>query len=268
MRIVVIGGGFVGQMVQLIAPKARVLDWRKSAPANHLDTRVGPQYLWEPIPGVESESFEVTTLVDGVMPTPERIVAYKKKIGKEQDGGDWGLQFQYKMTGWHSKLPVPRVEYARQVALVNAPERFLDLQSGGRIRYDLLINTIPLNAFLQLVRPTITLNTPFRHDPIYMSIGSCLNTEKGMVLNYISDPSTSCYRVTINGTQEFRESLVPDNGAKRLLPGKIHPHHRSADLLVELRQFSIYNFGRYATWRPDELAHETWKDIQQAGLWI
>jgi hypothetical protein len=81
MNIVVIGGGFVGQLVQLAIPEARILDWRKAAPANHLETRMGPQYLWEPIPGVPSESFAVTTLVDSEPPTPERILAYKKKIG-------------------------------------------------------------------------------------------------------------------------------------------------------------------------------------------
>jgi len=270
MRIVVIGGGFIGQLIQLAIPKARLLDWRRTPPANHLDTRVGPQYLWEPIPGVPSEFFEVTTLVDGKEPTPDRILAYKRKIGKEEDGGDWGLQFQYKMMGWHSQLPVPRVEYARQVVLVNMVDRFVELTSGGRITYDLLVSTIPLNAFMVLLRPTVPLTQPFRFDPIYMSVRSSPTTNNGMVLNYISDPTVGHYRITHHGTQEYRESLVPDQGSRRLLPGKIHSHSSSEAVLEELRRFDIYCFGRFATWRPDELAHQTWQDIdnwKKVGLW-
>lgn len=271
MRIVVIGGGFVGQLVQLAMPKARLLDWRKTPPANHLDTRIGPQYLWEPIPGVPSRQFEVTTLVDGMPPTPDRILAYKRKIGKQEDGGDWGLQFQHKMPGWHSQLPVPRVEYARQVVLINATDRYVELTSGGRITYDLLVSTIPLNALLPMLRPTITVTAPFKHDPIYMSVSPGQPVEDGMILDYISDPAVGCYRITRHGVNEFVESLVPDHGSRRLMPGKIHPHPRSEGILLELRQFDIYCFGRFATWRPDELAHQTWQDIdkwKKVELWI
>lgn len=265
-KVVVIGGGFVGQLVQLAVPSAIVLDWRKTAPANHMDTRVGPQYLWEPIPGVPSTSFEVTTTVDGLSPTPESILAYKKKIGKEDDGGDWGLQFQHKMTGWHSELPVPRVDYGKTVWMIDINDKMLGMQDGPNICYDVLVSTIPLTALLKMliVGPEYDRHG-FRADTIYMAEYGGEAHVEGMRLNYLSDPSYAPYRETYVGTSRFFESLSPIEGGINhcLRPGKIHPHKESETLLETLKGYGLYCFGRFATWRPDELAHQTWQHIAE-----
>jgi hypothetical protein len=268
MNIVVIGGGFVGQLIQLAVPSARVLDWRKTAPANHLETRMGPQYLWEPIPGVPSDSFPVTTLVDGQPPTPETILAYKKKIGKEEDGGDWGLQFQHKTVGWDSRLPVPRVEYGRTVRMVDLQDHMLGMEDWSTIKYDILINTIPLPAFLELMIVGPQYREGFRSDPIYMTQTPSLVEEEavpGMTLDYCSRPDDACYRRTTVATGvarlEYAESLSPIPGSKKILPGKIHPNPESGVLIATIASYDCFSFGRFATWQPDELAHQTWHDI-------
>lgn len=261
-KVVVIGGGYVGQLVQLACPLARVLDWKKQAPTNHLETRIGPQYLWEPIPGVPYAKFEVTTLVDGAPPTPDGILAYKQKIGKVDDGGDWGRQFEHKMPGYHSELPVPLIEYDRRVIRADLERQELFMADGSCIEYDVLINTIPLPAFLDNTR-IIVDEVELKSNAIYMLQSAARNQIDGMQLNYLSSPEVPWYRVTQSWDGLFFESLGNAMGCRRLLPGKIHPHKDSERLLARLRADNIYCFGRYATWRPDELAHETWREIER-----
>jgi hypothetical protein len=263
-HVVVLGGGYVGQLLQLAMPFVRILDWRKRAPEDHLETRMGPQYLWEPIPGVESYSFPVMTLVDGRPPTTDAVLAYKQKIGKEHDGGDWGLQFRHMTTGWHSQLPIPRIEYNRRVISVDLQQHQLLLSDEAVINYDILLNTIPLPAFLNLcVIPPLVVD-PFRHDVIYMrkeNLGR--NVYAGMVLNYLSDPKDRYYRMTTWQGFAFAETLYPVPGdiVRSLMPGKIHTHRDSERVLRDLGVFDTFCFGRFATWRPDELAHQTWTHI-------
>jgi hypothetical protein len=71
------------------------------------------------------------------------------------------------------------------------------------------------------------------------------------------------YRETFTGTTKFVESLSPQPHSKKIIPGKIHPHSESEILLVTLKTYDCYCFGRFATWRPDELAHETWQQIEE-----
>jgi hypothetical protein len=271
-RIAVIGGGFIGQLVQYAVPSARVLDWRKTPPKDHMETRnLGPQYLWEPIPGVPSHSFPVTTLVDGEPPTPDTILAYKRKIGKADDGGDWGLQFQHQTIGWESTLPVPRIEYGKTVKMISLPEKTLGMADWSTVEYDLLVSTIPLPAFLDMLIVGPEYQNGFRSNPIYISttpkIHEQTQPEPRMVLNYLSNPDDPHYRITsvVAGqvSVEYAESLVsiPGEVATILKPGKIHPHKESQLICSMLATYDCFCFGRFATWAPDELAHQTWKSI-------
>jgi hypothetical protein len=266
MNIVVIGGGFVGQLVQLALPDARVFDHRKEPPLDHLETRRGPQYLWQPIPGVQNEEFKVTTLVDGEKPTELGIRAYKQKIGKLNDGGDWGRQFQHETVGYHAHLPKPRVEYGRTIRMVDLPGQAIGLDSEV-IKYDVLINTIPLPKFIDLLIVGPSINEKFRNDPIYMTLypdrdrRRFREMKEGIVLDYITAPKNPVYRQTTRDGDLFCESITPIDGSVKIFPGKIHPHDEAAHAIAQLAAFDCYCFGRFATWRPDELAHETWEDI-------
>lgn len=262
-RIVCIGGGFVGQLVQLAIPETVLLDNRKTPPADHLDTRRGPQYLWEPIPDIPSTSFEVVTLVDSAVPTDESIRRYKKKIGKLKDGGDWAKQFQHQTTGYHSELPKPKVEYGKTIVMIDLPGKTLGLADGSTIAFDLLINTVPLPNFMQMLIVGPQHKEPFRNDPIYFRTypRSESSTDNGIVMNYISDKEDPVYRFCRRGGEVFEESLRKVQDSRMVWPGKIHHNTESERILGELSAYNCYCFGRFATWRPDELAHESWKDI-------
>jgi len=262
MNVVVIGGGFVGQLVQWAIPEARILDWRNRAPTDHLETRVGPRYLWEPIPGVPSKSFEVVTTIDGLPACPESILAYKKKVGKESDGGDWGLQFRHHTTGFHSQLPVPSIEFGKRVVEINHRSRLLWTGDNEMVNYDWLVSTIPLPALLDIFGSIHS--TSFKSQVIYMTQTRDDSVEMGnaMWMNYISDPGTPIYRVTSLLQERFRESLVRiEPNSLKIMPGKIFTHPGSEQLISQLTSLRCQCFGRFGTWRPDELAHETWSHI-------
>ena len=263
MRVVVIGGGFIGQLVQLAYPLARVLDWKKYAPKDHLETRVGPQYLWEPIPNVLSFSFEVTTLVDGDPPTPEKILAYKRKVKKEDDNGDWEIQFQHKTLGWHSALPVPRIEYNAVVERVNLLDRKLIMKDDLDIPYDVLVSTIPLPVLMKMTG--LSHPSPFESAPIFMRTEERDGDARdGMVLNYLSTPHIPYYRVTRYGKTVYYEALTNQLGCRKVVPGKIYTHEGADRIVQDLASQGVFCYGRFAAWCPDELAHQTWQKIEAA----
>lgn len=261
MNVVVIGGGFVGQLVQWAIPEARILDWRNHAPVNHLETRIGPRYLWEPIPGVPSKSFEVVTTIDGSRATAESIYAYKKKVGKENDGGNWGIQFRHRTTGFSSQLPVPRIEFGKRVVEINHRKRGLLTGDAEVLTYDWLVNTIPLPALLDIFG---SVHTPFfKSEVIYMTRTKDDSVVRDVMhMNYISNPQTPIYRETITLQERFTESLVrTEPTALKIMPGKIFTYPGSEQLIAQLSSLRCQCFGRFGTWRPDELAHETWSHI-------
>jgi hypothetical protein len=255
MHIVIIGGGFVGQLLHTVFPRARVLDWAPVAPTS-LSRSIGPQYLWEPIPGLAHTRFKVTTHVDGAPATNETILAYKKKVGKELDDGDWRAQFQTEMDGYDVTLPVSRVEYGMRVTAINKMARELVMAKGERIPYDMLLTTIPLYATLALAG--LPGATALRYAPIYVTKTPVDWHDSGMYVNYISDASSPTYRNTIRDEMLFGESLEPNKGFK-FTPGKIYPNREIEDMRGQLLRYRIKTFGRFASWNPDELAHETYR---------
>jgi hypothetical protein len=135
-------------------------------------------------------------------------------------------------------------------------------KDGRFIEYDVLISTIPLDAFLRLCVIPPRIHEPWKQDRIYMRTQEITGSYAGMELNYLSDPSNPYYRETRSANKIFAETLHPEPDAKLQPFGKIHPHPQSEDVLRALKVFDTFCFGRFATWRPDELAHETWQHIQ------
>lgn len=265
-RVIIVGGGFNGQLLHTLFPRARVFDWRPAPPnLNAQPRQFGPQYLWEPIAGLECSSFQVTTHVDGLPGTDASILAYKQKVGKEQDAGDWRSQFREVMTGWNVKLPPSRVEYGKRITSIDRVSRKLVLaHERTEVPYDLLISTIPLYALLSLAGiPEPSDKLQFR--PIFVSSDSGLPMD-GMYVNYISDPETPVYRVTLRDSSLHRESLHSIDGVTiKITPGKIYHHDSVPETLRLLYSYGIKTFGRFASWSPDELAHETFKQAREFG---
>lgn len=264
-RLIIIGGGFNGQLLHTLFHRARVFDWRPSPPDVAAQPRqFGPQYLWEPVDGLPCSAFTVTTHVDGKPATDDAVRAYKRKVGKEQDAGDWRAQFQPTMQGWSTVLPPSRVEYGRRIVSIDRVSRKLVMANGEDVFYDLLVSTIPLYSLLSLAGlPEPDTKLTFR--PIYVASAPdpAAPLGDGMYVNYISDPDTPIYRETLRDSARHRESLHATDGVTiKITPGKIYGHPTVPHLLSVLWSYGIKTFGRFASWSPDELAHETFRQAQ------
>jgi hypothetical protein len=265
-RVVVIGGGFLGQLVQFAVPYARVLDWRK-APVGRdtYQTRYfGAHYLWQPLPGLPCTPVDVHTTVDNQAPEEDAIRRYKEKVGKMSDIIDWNGQFKEHQTGWEiADVPGSVVDYSQFVQSVNWKTRTLTLRDVGAVAYDMLVSTIPLPALLRLLGgPALD---PVNR-PIYVSVtpAPARPRVRGLHVDYCSTIGDPVYRKTNrHGLELHRESLevVSDGPCTPLYPGKIYVHPRVPALQHALIARHIFCFGRNATWSPDELAHETYANI-------
>ena len=261
MVIVIIGGGYLGQLLHTLIPQARVLDWRPTAPAEPARS-FGPQYLWWPIRGLPCEEFNVITHVDGKPASPESIRDYKVKVGKEQDHSDWRTQFRTMMKGYEVQLPKPNIEYNQMATEINRMLRTLNLRSGEVIRYDWLISTIPLPALMDLCKMT---KPEFESRPIYVTVRP-VNPLSYLYVNYCSDPNDPIYRRTNRNGMMHSESLHPlDSGSRvhRLVPGKIYKNRDVSSIRAELMVAKILTVGRYGAWDPEQLAHETYREVEQ-----
>lgn len=260
MRLIIIGGGFLGQLLHTVFPRARVFDWRSKPPAV-ANRQIGPMYLWEPIPGLKNREYDVYTTIDGEPATEDRILAYKKKVGKEQDGSDWRAQFQYAMKGYDVELPPSRVEYGMRIESINRFARRIYLHGGWEVPYDSIISTIPLPALMTMCGVSMPPPSIFDSRPIYVrTFHHSMSIDHPMYVNYLSDPNNPSYRETTREGKLYVESLV-GNGAdwQKLLPGKIYSNPMADEVHRQFAVANIWCLGRYGAWAPDELAHETYK---------
>src|SRR5215211_6114100 len=153
VKVAVIGGGITGQLIQLQIPEAEIFDWQHQPRHTQPMTRnFGGNYLWEPIPGLPCRSFQVITHIDGEPATQERILRYKKKIGKQYEItgiNNWIKQFEPYMQGWDFlSLPTPRVHYDHRIVGLDERHHRLAFANGVLIEYDYLLSTIPLYSLL------------------------------------------------------------------------------------------------------------------------
>lgn len=258
MRVVIIGGGFMGQLIQMLIPGARCLDWQPKPP-EVANRQLGAQYLWEPVRELACQKFEVITGIDGEEATDDSILAYKKKVGKEQDESDWRAQFQRTMPGYKILYSIPsNVEYGMRVMGINRESRLLYMANHPEVPYDILISTVPL-PFLAKLCGTRPFNPVSR--PIFVQTlpSQVPGPSPWWTVNYNSDPNDPIYRTTVRDGQIHFEALQPvdESGWRRLIPGKIYKHPHAAAVRDELASKDIYCFGRFARWEPEELAHET-----------
>jgi len=268
-RVLVIGGGFIGQLVQFVVPYARVLDWRKAPEGRdtHQTRNFGAHYLWQALPGLPCKRFKVHTTVDNRPPEEEAIRRYKQKVGKLSDIIDWDGQFREHQEGWEiDTVPNAVVEFGRYVQCINWRERTLVLRDVGTVAYDMLVSTIPLSALMRMLGgPELNLTSR----QIYVSVVSApahWPRKRGLHVNYVSDPTDPIYRMTNrHGVEQHRESLTPigGDGFTPIYPGKIYTHPLVPQMLQILETRRIFCFGRNATWSSDELAHETYAHIQE-----
>jgi hypothetical protein len=270
VKILCIGGGITGQLVQVVVPSTVILDWRTAETGHKIQTRrFGANYLWEPLEGLPSIAFPVVTHIDGRPATPESIHLYKVKVGKHYDTiltTRVSRQFETISTGHDAILPDPTIQFDCAVEKVDLDNRCVYLRSEQRIDYDLLISTIPLYALLRMV--DYTPPVPFRYDPIHVKIAprppDAPYPEDTVYVNYITSPTIFPYRVTDRDGSRHYESLNHMGGltSRKIVPGKIHPHPYAESIRTKLLAQNVFCFGRFSTWEPKELVHETYRTIR------
>lgn len=268
--VVIVGGGITGQLAQMHIPDAEILDWKEDKPNARMTRNYGANYLWKPLPGVECREFKVVTHVDGQPATEEAVATYKAKIGKAGDLNGWQVQFAPTMAGYEfDTLPPARITWEHRITQIDRAHHTLYFAKGKEpIQYDVLISSIPLFSLLSLAgipqppgglqyKPIFTLIT--RRPP------DAPHPREVMYVNYLSDPHIRPYRLCDRFGERHYESIVPFEtlATKRLVPGKIYPHASVPEYLDVLAGYNIYTFGRYGSWAPDELVHETWDRIAE-----
>lgn len=269
VNIAVIGGGITGQLVQFHAPQAEIFDWQteRQRRIRPLTRQYGANYLWRPLDGIPCRSFEVVTTVDGVEPTLESVLRYKEKIGKHGDVADWERQFQHRMTGYDfTHFPEARITWDHRATEIDRTNHTITFHNQEAVQYETLVSTIPLYSLLSLLgmpEPTGRL----KHKPIFFKVMTRPPDAKYPIdvlhVNYISDPTLPPYRYCDRFGERHYESIIPFDGpaTRRYAPGKIFAHPQVPEFLEVLSGYGIVTFGRFGSWQPDELIHETWDQI-------
>lgn len=281
LKVVILGGGMVGQLAKFLFPDAKVLDWRiqpakRGSPFATIKL-LGAMYLWEPLEGLPCESFTVLTTMDGEIATEASVAAYKNKIGKPGDLEHWRRQFNPCMTGWRlTGIPDSenvKILYNSYVEKIDVNRHTLTTRTGYVYPYDILISTIPLPSLMQMVGMESTL--PFDHAdisvreaPTPLDVPWARAADNALRINYLSNALVPVYRTTdwagnrhyewLRTHPHSREMGFP---TKVISPGKIFPHPDVGRIVTDLGYCGIYPFGRFATWSPDELLHLTYKNL-------
>jgi hypothetical protein len=265
VNVVVIGGGISGHLMKLRVPNSIVMDARQAA--TPMTRQYGGNYLWEPLRDIECRSFTVFTTVDGQPPEEGLVSAYKAKIGKGLDD-NWRDQFRPEVTGyeivkWPTKIDIV---YGCAVQSIDLVRHLVNLQYDGMpqtTEYDMLVSTIPLPTLLEM---TGSPYAPFRSAPIHVTTTAIpLDAPRrngAWVVNYISDPNVPAYRTTDrDGARHYETLTATGIPTKKIMPGKIWPHAKKTEYLKALADHDVFCFGRFASWSPEELVHETDKAI-------
>lgn len=272
VKVAVIGGGITGRLVQWAIPEAEIFDWRPPGQAQHLTRHFGANYLWQPIANIPCRSFRVVTHVDGHPATLDSVLRYKEKIGKSGDVLDWERQFTLYTTGYEfEELPAATIHWDHHVVTITRQSHTILFKKHDPVTYDYLISTIPLYALLGMVDSwALPLRYELKYKPIFFRVTNrppdAPQPLDVLYVNYLSNPDIAPYRYCDRFGKRHFESIVPyENGraTMRIPPGKIYAHPGVEEELANLMAADIYTFGRFGSWRPDELVHETWARILQ-----
>lgn len=272
VKIAVIGGGITGRLFQFVVPEAQIYDWLPQPRSRPSLTRsLGANYLWRPLDGLPCRQFRVVTRIDGLMPTLDLARAYKNKIGKYNDLQEWERQFQPEQVGYEFlELPHAQVQYNHRIVRINRMEHTIEFAAQETVRYETLISTIPLYSLLSLLgMPEPTGRLQFK--PIYFRImprpADAPCPADVLYVNYLTDPKIAPYRFCDRMGERHWESIIPypaeAQSTRRIAPGKIFPHPSVPDFLEVLEGHEIFTFGRFGSWAPDELVHETYDRIRE-----
>jgi hypothetical protein len=279
-RIGIIGGGVLGQLIathlRSFGVTSVVMDWRRPDAAGWRGaTRLyGANYLWEPLslPGLTGmRSFTVETRIDHQFPTDDRILAYKARVGRTAATvpDRWRGQFRPTMTGYDfDTWPEVPMLHDFHVASIDTDHRLVVSRDGVSVRFDWLVSTIPLYALLRMLGWHRDYPS-FTYRPISVTVTGrppdAPYPPEVLYVNYMTDPAVPVYRTTDRDGERHYEAIDPMDRipTRRLTPGKIYPHPMRNEIVSRLMGYHILPYGRYGTWEPEELIHQTLRQVQQ-----
>jgi hypothetical protein len=272
MKVVAIGGGISGRIVQYFLPEALVLEAQESSGKEKLTLNFGTNYLWEPLEGFNCRKLNIITHVDEAPATEKSVKRYKNKIGKGYENReDYLEQFEVNTVGWEiTQLPPSRIQYGHELVEIDLLRKtllVLDKKSciSRKISYDLLFCSAPLPITLKLCRlqNVYPVETMFKYKPIYVDIKPHPYPDDCIYVNYLSDPTTPIYRTCCRNGQLHTESLSRlTESDKVIFPGKIYEDPLVPKLLEHLRSHDIFPIGRFGKWASDELIHVTYHEVE------
>lgn len=271
----ILGAGLVGRMIGvLVSGMASSTLLESKSKDVSLNAFMGAQYLHEPVPVFSTRRKQIITTVDGLKATPESIQKYKEKIGKRENAEDCLEQFKLLTWGYEVlKVPDEGLHICYDSLI-----KHIDLEGGivytekGMYVYRRLISTLPFTVFNSLTdNPDWKKKEIFlRHSPIYVRTqhDSDRSNLSVFFVDYVSDPKSKHYRVTRRNGEMHFEYLEEVPESRAIFPGKIYAFAEELSEIgkfqMELRKrFNVYHFGRWATWRPDELAHQTYHEAKE-----
>ena len=157
----------------------------------------------------------------------------------------------------YGNIIITKIDMENKIAYGN----ILHIRKEVEIKYDTLINTIPLHEFAKIVG--INVFDKFGVFISYFPIGiKKISTEQkyeDMIINYYSDPNIPFYRTQRIGNSIFYEYCLNKPFDEKfdsvIIPGKFSAV--SEKKLIDMYSFfstkNIYLAGRFAAWHPDFL---------------
>lgn len=270
----ILGAGITGIMAKKLFDDAIVLESNSEGSNTY---KMGANYLWEPVPLFQTKKVKVRTTVDGKKPNEASIMRYKNKIGKGlEDRGLWGEQFQPEMKGYViEETPKIKVVYGVRIIKIDLKGKVLYLKInkyGTRpVKFDNIISSIPFPIMIEIceLETKEMISKWFKYSPIFVQkreLDASKRCNHLVDVNYITSRGIKSYCSTkyYERKEEHIESLsdlIPYATTKIFL-GKIWGSRMTKLLTDTLNNRGIYCFGRYASWNPDELIHNTYHKLK------
>jgi hypothetical protein len=161
------------------------------------------------------------------------------------------------------------VMYGQVVVKVDMHEHYVHTTTD-HFEYEHLISTLPLNLFMTMagLENCYPVKTMFKYKPVYVKVvdkpPEAEYSDRVFYVNYLSNPLQEPYRYCDRFGERHYESLTPIGFPhKKLYPGKIWNDPMVPEVLSRLSEVDVACFGRYGSWSPNELIHETYHKLVQ-----
>jgi len=212
--------------------------------------------------------------INGRVAEPWMMKKYKeKKTGVlNLDYGDY-KQFVPEQIVYQVTKPDVDICFEKEVVKIEVLNKKIHFLDGDIIKYDCLINTIPLNYFLRILDlwelgPLKNMSLQFlRNRPIYYAEEGSDRKDQFpsavLIWDYQAKDDNQFYRICKTSNMFAYESYIQFEGAIKILPGKIISSAYSEEIAKDLQLYNIYCYGRHARWRPKEHIHETFKNLRR-----